>query len=406
MAAGERVIVHVDMDAFFAAIEQRDNPELRGKPVIVGADPKGGKGRGVVSTCSYEARRFGVHSAMPISQAWRLCPKGCFVPPRMEAYEEASQRVRRVLEEFTPEIEQIGIDECFLDVTRSLHLFGSKRALAERIQQRITEETDLTASIGIAPNKMTAKIASDMRKPRGIVILEPNEVESFLRPLPIGRLWGVGEKTKEALTLKGFVTVGDVADCPPADLIREFGKMGQELWERAHGMDERPVDATEDVKSIGNENTFDEDTDDDEQLRSTLMQLCESVAARLRAAGKKGRTITAKIRLECFVTYTRARTVEEPLDSAPAIYAIAWANFERVARRGKKVRLIGASVSGFEPPVPKQRTLFEPPRENPRSEKQKRLSQAIDRARDRFGDEALRQARSLDSKRRSGRELE
>ena len=405
MAAGERVIVHVDMDAFFAAIEQRDNPELRGKPVIVGADPKGGKGRGVVSTCSYEARRFGVRSAMPISQAYRLCPKGCFVPVRMEAYEEASRRVRRVLEEFTPDIEQTGIDECFLDVTNSLHLFGSKRALAERIQQRITEETQLTASIGIAPNKMVAKIASDMKKPRGIVIVEPNEAESFLRPLPMGRLWGVGEKTKEILALKGFSTIGDIADCGPTELIREFGRMGQELWEHARGLDERPVAETEDMKSIGNECTFDEDTNDEKLLMSTLMQLCESVAARLRAAAtaarrkgarpRQGRTITTKIRLEGFVTYTRAKTVEEPVDFAPAIYAVAWANFERIARRGKKVRLIGVSVSGFEPPGPKQRTLFDTPQENPRFEKQKRLSQAIDRARDRFGDEALRQARSL-----------
>ncbi|MGO8703432.1 MAG: DNA polymerase IV [Candidatus Brocadiia bacterium] len=395
MAAGERVIVHVDMDAFFAAIEQRDNPALRGKPVIVGADPKGGKGRGVAATCSYEARKFGIRSAMPISQAWRLCPQGCFVPPRMEAYEEASRQVLKLLEEFTPDIEQTGLDECFLDVTCSLHLFGSKRALAGRIQQRITEETQLTASIGIAPNKMTAKIASDMKKPRGIVIVEPGQAESFLRPLPMGRLWGVGEKTKEVLARRGFVTIGDIADCDPAALTREFGKMGQELWEHAHGMDDRPVDATEDVKSIGNECTFDEDTGDEKLLMSTLMQLCESVAARLRAADKKGRTITTKIRLEGFLTYTRAKTVEEPVDFAPAIYAVAWANFERIARRGKKVRLIGVSVSGFEPPGPKQRTLFDQPRENPRSEKQKRLSQAIDRARGRFGDEALRQARSL-----------
>ncbi|MGD1002229.1 MAG: DNA polymerase IV [Candidatus Brocadiia bacterium] len=405
MAAGERVIVHVDMDAFFAAIEQRDNPELRGKPVIVGADPKGGKGRGVAATCSYEARKFGVHSAMPISQAWRLCPQGCFVPPRMEAYEEASRRVLKLLEEFTPDIEQTGLDECFLDVTRSLHLFGSKRALAERIQQRITEETQLTASIGIAPNKMVAKIASDRKKPRGIVIVEPGQAESFLRPLPMGRLWGVGEKTKEILARKGFATVGDIAECDPAELTREFGKMGQELWEHAHGMDDRPVDATEDVKSIGNECTFEEDTGDEKLLMSTLMQLCESVAARLRGAEtaarrkgarpRQGRTITTKIRLEGFLTYTRAKTVEEPVDFAPAIYAVAWANFERIARQGKKVRLIGVSVSGFEPPGPKQRTLFDKPRENPRSEKQKRLSQAIDRARGRFGDEALRQARSL-----------
>jgi nucleotidyltransferase/DNA polymerase involved in DNA repair len=313
----------------------------------------------------------------------------------MEAYEEASRRVLKLLEEFTPDIEQTGLDECFLDVTRSLHLFGSKRALAERIQQRITEETQLTASLGIAPNKMVAKIASDMKKPRGIVIVEPNQAESFLRPLPMGRLWGVGEKTKEILARKGFVTVGDIADCDPAELTREFGKMGQELWEHAHGMDDRPVDATEDVKSIGNECTFDEDTGDEKLLMSTLMQLCESVAARLRAAEKKGRTVTTKIRLEGFVTYTRAKTVEEPVDFAPAIYVVAWANFERIARHGKKVRLIGVSVSGFESPGPKQRTLFDEPLKNPRSEKQERLSQAIDRARGRFGDEALRQARSL-----------
>jgi nucleotidyltransferase/DNA polymerase involved in DNA repair len=394
------------MDAFFAAIEQRDHPELRGKPVIVGADPKGGSGRGVVSTCSYEARRFGVRSAMPISRAWRLCPKGCFLPVRMEAYEQASRRVRKVLEEFTPEIEQIGIDESFLDVTRSLHLFGSKRALAERIQQRIAEETQLTCSIGVAPNKMVAKIASDMKKPRGIVIVEPNDVESFLRPLPMGRLWGIGKKTEEALAAKGFVSVGDVADCAPAELVRRFGQTGQELWERAHGMDERPVAETEEVKSIGNECTFDEDTDDEGLLRSTLMQLCESVAARLRAAHQKGRTITAKIRLEGFLTYTRARTVEEPVDSAPAIYLVAWDNFGRVARRGKKVRLIGVSVSSFEPRGPRQRTLFDEPQPNPESEKQKRLGQAIDRARDRFGDEALRQARGLPSKPPARREGE
>ncbi len=395
MAAGERVIVHVDMDAFFAAIEQRDNPELRGKPVIVGADPKGGKGRGVVSTCSYEARRFGVRSAMPISQAWRLCPQGCFVPVRMEAYEQASRRVLKLLEEFTPDIEQTGLDECFLDVTRSLHLFGSKRALAERIQRRVTEETQLTASIGIAPNKLVAKIASDMKKPRGIVIVEPDLAESFLRPLPMGRLWGVGQKTKEILARKGFVTVGDIADSDPAELTREFGKMGGELWERARGMDDRPVAESEDVKSIGNECTFDEDTGDEKLLRSTLMQLCESVAARLREAGRKGRTVTTKIRLEGFITYTRAKTVEEPVDFAPAIYSVAWANFERIARRGRKVRLIGVSVSGFESPGPRQRTLFDQPRKNPRSERQARLAQAIDRARGRFGDEALRQARSL-----------
>ncbi|HPD13307.1 MAG TPA: DNA polymerase IV [Planctomycetota bacterium] len=392
----ERVIVHLDMDAFFAAVEQRDRPELRGQPVVVGADPKGGRGRGVVSTCSYEARCFGIRSAMPISEAWRRCPKAVYLPVRMDAYEQASEAVFRVLEEFTPDIEPVSIDEAFLDVTRSLHLFGTKRALGERLRLRIEAETRLTASIGIAPCKMVAKIASDLQKPRGLVIVEPGEAQAFLRPLPVGKLWGVGRRTQEALDRLGIRTIGDLAARPREELVRRFGKQGEDLWDLAHGRDDRPVEAAGEAKSIGHENTFEHDTRDPRLLASTLMELCEGVAFRLRRAGLRGRTITTKLRFEDFTTLTRATTVETPVDAAAAIYQIASANLGRVAMKGHRIRLIGVSVSGFEA-RPRQLALFgEQPSDAGGREKQRLLADAIDRIKTRFGQDALHQGTTLD----------
>ena len=317
--ASERVIVHVDMDAFFAAIEERDHPEYRGKPVVVGADPKGGRGRGVVSTCSYAARKFGIHSAQPVSEAWRRCPHAVFVRPRMEAYVAASRRIGRIFEGFTPDVEPISIDEAFLDVTGSLHLFGSKRRLGEHMQRRVFAETQLTCSLGIAPCKLVAKIASDLEKPRGLVIVEPHEVEAFLRPLPVGRLWGVGKKTREALDALGIATVGNLADSDRAELSRRFGKHGEALWDLAHGIDDRPVEPADDAKSVGNEHTFPTDTADPRLVASTLMELCEKVAYRLRQDGLRGRTVTTKIRFEDFTTLTRATTLPRPIDDTPTI---------------------------------------------------------------------------------------
>ena len=392
----ERVIVHVDMDAFFAAVEQRDRPELRGQPVVVGADPKEGRGRGVVATCSYEARRFGIRSAMPISEAWRRCPTAVYLPVRMGIYVQASDAVFGVLEEFTPDIEPVSIDEAFLDVSRSLHLFGTKRALGERLRGRIEAATHLTASIGIAPCKMLAKIASGLRKPRGLVIVEPGEAEAFLRPLPVGKLWGVGKRTQETLERLGIRTIGDLAARPREALIGRFGKQGGDLWDLAHGRDDRPVETAGDAKSIGHENTFERDTRDPRLLASILMELCEGVAFRLRRAGLRGRTVTTKVRFEDFTTLTRATTVEAPVDAAARIYEIASANLARAGVRGRKVRLIGVSISAFEPRQ-RQLALFgETPRDAKREERQRHLADAIDRIKARFGHDALHQGTTLD----------
>jgi DNA polymerase-4 len=392
----ERIIAHVDMDAFFASIEQRDNPQYRGKPVVVGADPKGGRGRGVVATCSYEARRFGIHSAQPISEAWRLCPHAVFLPPRGEAYEAASRHVRRVLEEFTPVIEEVSIDEAFLDLTGSLHLFTSKRELGLRLQRRIEEETSLTASVGIAPNKMVAKIASDMNKPRGLVIVEPNEVEAFLRPLPVQKLWGVGEKTAKFLHEQGVKTIGDLADMPREKIAERFGKSGEYIWELAHGVDERPVEPETEAKSIGAEHTFEADTADFEFVKAVLLELCERVASRLRAEGVCGRTVTTKLRFENFDTFTRARTVDTPVQSTSEIFHVARSNMERVDRRGRRVRLIGVTVSSLQHGGPRQMALFDRDTQGRTlSEKEQRLGKAMDSIRRRFGDGALLRGTSL-----------
>lgn len=395
--ASERVIVHVDMDAFFAAIEQRDNPELRGRPVIVGADPKEGRGRGVVSTCSYEAREFGVHSAQPIREAWRRCPHGIYLRVRMEAYVAESRKIRRIFQEATPDVEPVSIDEAFLDVSGSLHLFGGKRALAERLQQRVEEETELTASLGVAPNKLVAKIASDLEKPRGLVIVESEEVEAFLRPLPVGRLWGVGKKTQAALERLGVRTIGDLADRAPHELRERFGKAGEDLWDLAHGRDARPVQAAGEAKSVGHEHTFEHDITDRRRLLATLMDLCEKTAHRLRQAGLRGRTVTTKVRVEDFTTFTRATTLRRPLDDAAPIYQAAVANLARVDLRGHKVRLIGVSLSRFEPGKAQQLSLFDDGEPRAR-EKERRIGDVIAQIKTKFGHEALHQGTTLEGR--------
>jgi DNA polymerase-4 len=397
---GERVVIHIDMDAFFAAVEQRDRPELRGRPVVIGADPKGGRGRGVVSTASYEARRFGIHSAQPISQAWRLCPDAVYLPVDGERYSRESKCIRAILQEFTPQLQFVSIDEGYLDVTGSLRLFGGKRRLAEMIQERIERETGLTASLGVAPNKLVAKIASDLKKPRGLVIVEPGEVEEFLRPLEVRRLPGVGPKTLEALQPLGIQTIGQLAEVPREELTERFGEWGADLYRKARGIDESPVEEAEEAKSIGHEHTFDQDTADYELVRSTLMHLCEKTARRLRQAGKAGHTVTTKVRFEGFVTVTRQQRLDRPVCEAGGIYAAALENFTAAPPDGRKVRLVGVSVSGLAdrdavPGRVVQALLFEDGGPVKGEDVRRRIARAEDAVKDRFGEDAIRRGSSF-----------
>ncbi|MFP4176975.1 MAG: DNA polymerase IV [Planctomycetota bacterium] len=387
----DRCIIHVDMDAFFAAIEQRDNPEFKGQPVVVGADPEGGDGRGVVSTCSYEARRYGIHSAQPISEAYRRCPHAVFLPVNGRKYAQVSRQIREILERFSPQIEPLSIDEAFLDVTDTKHLFGGKLATARRIRNDIKRHTKLTASLGLGPNKMVAKIASDLDKPDGLVVVEPGEVMDFLHPLDIETLWGVGPRTAETLHEMKLTTIGDIADTPANVLEQKLGTHGRHLWKLAHGMDNRPVSQDGQTKSIGHEHTFGEDTDDRRKIEGTMMTLCEKVARRLRQKNFQTRTVTTRVRLEDFSTFTRSSTPGRAINGAPELYEVAMSNFERVARGGCRIRLIGVSASNLEPPNEHQTSLFA----GQTNARQQRLNRAIDTIKDRFGNDALRHGTSL-----------
>ena len=319
-----RTILHLDMDAFYAAVEQRDRPELRGKPVVIGADPRGGRGRGVVSTASYEARRFGVGSAMPISKAYRLCPTGVYLPPDMEKYAAVSKEVMAILRRFTTAVEPISIDEAFLDVTRSRRAFGDGETIARALKGAIRNETELTASVGVASSKLVAKVASDIRKPDGLVVVPPGTEAAFLAPLPVRRLWGVGPKMEEELAKLGVATIGDLARLPAERLEHRFATHGHDLLKLARGEDDREVfEESSEAKSMGAEHTFDEDTADLTRLRATLRDLADTVTRRLRAHDLEGRTITLKYRDETFRTVTRASTLDQPTSESNAIFDLA-----------------------------------------------------------------------------------
>ncbi|MFH1381036.1 MAG: DNA polymerase IV [Candidatus Omnitrophota bacterium] len=343
----ERFIAHVDMDAFFAAIEQRDNPALRGKPVVIGADPKEGKGRGVVSTCSYEARKFGIHSAMPISIAYRKCPEAIFLPVNGEKYSEVSSKIYKIFYEFTPEVEPISIDEAFLDITGSFHLFGTPQKTCLLIKSKIKEKTSLTASVGLAPIKMAAKIASDLKKPDGFVEVASGGVLDFLWPLDIRKMWGLGQKSEILFRGMGINTIGDIAKRSADELMEKFGKNGLHLWKLANGIDERDIEIETEEKSVGNEITFSEDTLDERKIKGALMRLSEKVSGRLRCLGIKGRTVTLKIRLEGFKTYTRAKTISESTSFSDVLYKEIETLYNHFDTRNKKIRLLGVRVTNL-----------------------------------------------------------
>jgi DNA polymerase-4 len=387
-----RSVLHGDLDAFYAAVEQLDHPEYRGRPVIVGGGPDD---RGVVAAASYEARVFGVRSAMPLRVASRLCPQGIFVPGDHSRYEALSDRVMALFDEYTPLVEGISLDEAFLDVTATAHLFGGAEAIGRTLKRRVRDEIGLVLSVGVAPNKLCAKIASDLGKPDGFVVVPEGGEAAFLAPLPVSRLWGVGEKTRQALAEWGLRTIGDLALCERSALEARFGLVGDALLERAAGIDVDEVVTHERAKSVGAEHTFDADEEDDARVEATLLRLTEQVGARLRASGFRGRCVTLKLRLRPFETRTRQRTVTEPLDDDRGIYRIARELFrrERVADR-RPVRLVGVSLSALEDArLGQQLALFG----NGRA---KRLNTAVDAVRARHGDDAIGHASVQEAERR------
>ncbi|GJL62331.1 MAG: DNA polymerase IV [Nitrospirales bacterium] len=380
-----RSILHIDMDAFYASVEQRDNPAYRGKPVVVGANPQGGKGRGVVSAASYEARTFGIHSAMPISEAYRRCPSAIFLPVRMTRYEEVSERIFEIFSRYTDLVEPLSLDEAFLDVTGSYALFGSAETIGRRIQSKILKEEQLQASVGIASNKFVAKVASDLEKPQGFVMVPHQKIHDFLRNLPLTRLWGVGAKTAPLLQQMGYRTIGDIAQQSQEALRARFGKRGVHLWQLANGLDDRLVVPRSTMKSIGAETTFSHDTNDDALIRQTLLALSERVGQRLRNEHQGACGLTLKFRNTAFETLTRSCSWSEPVNQAGALWKQALILLGRVGVGKQKVRLLGLSVTKLiSLGSHEQLTLFEPD-----SRQEHDLSEAVDTIRTRFGDEAI-----------------
>jgi DNA polymerase-4 len=379
------------MDAFYASVEQRDRPELRGRPVVVGADPRG---RGVVSAASYEARRFGVHSAMPIGRAYRLCPTAAFLPVDMDKYARESERIMAILADFTPLVEPLSLDEAFLDVTGSRALHGGGVEIARRIKGRVRGEVGLTASAGVAPNKFVAKIASDLEKPDGLVVVAPGEEAAFLHGLPIRRLWGVGPAAERELAAMGVRAIGDLTRLGRKRLEARLGASGAHLFELAQGIDDRPVVPWHDPKSIGAEETFGRDTRDVGRLRATLLAQADRVAAELRASRLRGRTVTLKLRFADFHTITRRGTEEAPTSDGGEIFRRVWTAFSKVPRP-QAVRLIGLAVSGLAgASEPQQLPLLGKP------DRTDRLGRVTDEVRSRFGPQALVRGSLLDRPRR------
>lgn len=380
----ERWIIHVDMDAFFAAVEQRDDPSLRGRPVIVGGVGR----RGVVSTASYEARRFGVHSAMPMGEARRLCPQGVFMPANHRKYEQVAVQIRDILAGFSPVVEPLSLDEAFLDVTGMEWLYDDPRDIAAAIKQRIRDELSLTASAGVAPNKFLAKLASDWGKPDGLVVVRPEEVAAFLRAMPISRLWGAGEKTAAQLKGIGINTISQLAEADTAVLHRHFGQGADDMRRLARGEDDRPVVPEHEPKSLGNEVTFAEDLRTKEEIDTCLLALSHKVSRRLRQAGYAGRTVTVKIRFASFRTITRSRTLGEPTLLGDTIYDTARTIMAGVELT-EGVRLLGVTLSNLQA-YGGQISLFAAD-----EDKKLKVSAAVDRLKDKFGEGAVTRGRLL-----------
>lgn len=391
MTSSALTVLHVDMDAFYASVEQRDRPELRGKAVVVGGSAEG---RGVVCAASYEARKFGVHSAMPAITARRLCPQAIFLPVRMSYYAQISGELRQILESFTPLVQPLSLDEAFLDVRGCEGLFGPAPEIARQIRARIHNELRLTASVGVAPNKFLAKLASDLQKPDGLVVIEPDRVDEILAPLPIGRLWGVGKKGEKRLHALGLHTIGQLAALPESIAQDHFGSVGSWLWRLAHGQDDGAVVPDGEAKSVSTETTFGRDIGDREVLRSCLLDLVDHLGHRLRRHGLRARTIDLKLRTSDFRTFSRGESVSEPTDLTEVIWQTASNLFQtRVPNDWLPLRLLGVGATRLVRDEPVQHDLFD----QAWRAKQRALEGTMDAIRDQFGRAAIRRARQIDN---------
>ncbi|MEI6166166.1 MAG: DNA polymerase IV [bacterium] len=388
-------ILHVDMDAFYAAIEALDHPEWRGLPLVVGSPPDQ---RGVVATCSYEARRFGIHSAMPSRTAGKLCPHAIFVPPRMERYAEISAQIMIIFEEFTPFVEPLSLDEAFMDVRGALRLWGDAVTIAREVKGRIKTRLGLTASVGVAPNKFLAKMASDMNKPDGITVVPVTEPEimAFLAPLPVTKMWGIGKVTGAHLEKEGLKVIGQLQALDMRTMERLFGKAGAaDMADLARGRDSRPVITHWEEKSISNEHTFSEDETDSERVRQRLLELTEEVGGRLRKSGKLAKTAQIKLRFGDFSTITRQLSFPAALNSDRELIAAAMTLFER-EHVVRPIRLVGFGVSHLVTPdqtVPAQQELFTDLAGQAQSTRNKKLDQAVDALRHSFGSDAIKRGK-------------
>ncbi|MGC4030610.1 MAG: DNA polymerase IV [Tepidisphaeraceae bacterium] len=380
----DRTILHVDMDAFFAAVEVRDDPSLKGKPLLVG----GTGNRGVVSTASYEARTFGCHSAMPMSQARRLCPQAIVLKPSFSKYREASNRVFGIFERFTHQIQPLSVDEAFLDVTGSRRLFGDGPTIATAIRQAIRDEVKLTGSVGVAPNKFLAKLASDLNKPDGMTVITRDTVDTILPPLPITRIWGIGKVSAARLNGLGVRTIGDLRARSPEWFDQHLGSWGRRMRDLIHGIDDRPVHSDADAKSIGHEETFGENLIDPDAVRAVLLEQAEAVGMRLRKNALFTGGVTVKIRFGDFKTITRSKALPNSVNTSVDLYAAGLALFDEWARLGfQPVRLVGLQAHSLVRTA--QLDLFA----QPASERQQKVDAALDAIKTRFGKDAIGRGR-------------
>ncbi len=380
-----RYIIHVDMDAFYASIEQRDKPELAGVPVIVG----GLSNRGVVATASYEARKFGVHSAMSMAEARRRCPEAVFITPDHRKYSFVSAQIRQILDRYSPLVEPLSLDEAFLDVTGMDGLYADPADIARRIKDEIKQQLRLTASAGVAPNKFLAKLASDLQKPDGLYIIRRGEEAQVLAELPVRRLWGVGEVTAASIAKLGIRTIGQFAAADPKLLERHIGRDVYDLQRLARGLDDRPVVPDQQIKSVGNEETFDQDLYQWDEIEKQLLLLADKVGWRLRRLTLSGRTITVKVRFASFKTITRSRTLEEATNLDDTLYHIARELYKSIPS-AEGIRLLGLTVSNLQP-AGQAMALFDS-----KQEKQESLHKVVDELKVRFGAAAVMKGRLID----------